>query len=138
MVAENKNEKTGKARADLEGTPFVVRDRFEPKVTGVDYQHDADVRPGPRVMQTLGEADGVIIGPSNPITSIGPILSVPGIRQAVCEAAAPVVCVSPIVGGSAVTGPAGKLMQAEGFDVSVAGVAPCSRRQWSPSWSRFS
>ena len=102
---------------------FFVRDRYKPEVIGVEYRNDCEIEPGPMVLETIRTADAIIIGPSNPITSIGPILSVPGIRQAVCEAAAPVVCVSPIVGGSAVTGPAGQLMQAEGFDVSVAGVA---------------
>ena len=110
-------------QGELSFQEFFVRDRFEPKVTGVDYQHDADVRPGPRVMQTLGEADGVIIGPSNPITSIGPILSVPGIRGALAVTDAPVLAVSPIVCGAAISGPAGKLMTACGFEVSAVGVA---------------
>jgi LPPG:FO 2-phospho-L-lactate transferase len=65
----------------------------------------------------------VILAPSNPVTSIGPILAVQGIREALRETRAPVVAISPIVGGAAVSGPAGALMAAQGFPVSLAGVA---------------
>ena len=65
----------------------------------------------------------VLLAPSNPVTSIGPILAVPGIREALRQTSAPVVAVSPIVGGAAVSGPAGILMAAQGLPVSIAGVA---------------
>jgi 2-phospho-L-lactate guanylyltransferase len=68
-------------------------------------------------------ATGVILAPSNPVTSIGPILAVPGIRQALRETRAPVAAVSPIVGGVAVSGPAGALMATLGLPVSIAGIA---------------
>ena len=66
-----------------------------------------------------------MIAPSNPITSIGPILAVPGIREALKQTKAPVAAISPIIGGAAVSGPAGELMQTQGLPVSIAGVARC-------------
>jgi LPPG:FO 2-phospho-L-lactate transferase len=75
------------------------------------------------VIDAILDADAVLIAPSNPVTSIGPILSVRGIRAALCETAAPVVAVSPIVGGAAVSGPAGELMKTQDLPVSIAGVA---------------
>jgi len=66
-----------------------------------------------------------VIAPSNPVTSIGPILAVPGIREALNRTAAPVAAISPIIGGAAVSGPAGELMRTQGLSVSIAGVARC-------------
>ncbi len=74
-------------------------------------------------MEAILSASAVIIAPSNPITSIGPILSVPGIRDALRKTEATVAAMSPIVGDAAVSGPAGILMAAQGFPVSIAGVA---------------
>ncbi|MGZ4834201.1 MAG: 2-phospho-L-lactate transferase CofD family protein, partial [Terriglobales bacterium] len=71
----------------------------------------------------IRDADAVLIAPSNPVTSIGPILSVPGIREALRESTAQVAAVSPIVGNAAVSGPAGELMKAQHLPVSIAGVA---------------
>jgi LPPG:FO 2-phospho-L-lactate transferase len=68
-------------------------------------------------------ADAVVIAPSNPITSIGPILSVPGIREALRSARGKVAAVSPIIGNAPVAGPAGILMTAQGLPCSIAGVA---------------
>jgi LPPG:FO 2-phospho-L-lactate transferase len=65
----------------------------------------------------------VLLAPSNPVSSIAPILAVPGIREALRESRARIAAVSPIVGGAAVSGPAGILMAAQGFPVSIAGVA---------------
>ena len=65
----------------------------------------------------------MLLAPSNPVTSIGPILAVPGIREALRESHAVIAAVSPIVGEAAVTGPAAALMAAQGFAVSIAGVA---------------
>jgi LPPG:FO 2-phospho-L-lactate transferase len=69
----------------------------------------------------------VLLAPSNPITSIGPILAVPGIVNALKETRAPVAAISPIIGNTAVSGPAGILMAAQGLPVSVAGVAQAYR-----------
>jgi LPPG:FO 2-phospho-L-lactate transferase len=74
-------------------------------------------------MEAIVSANAVLIAPSNPVTSIGPILAVPGIRDALQRTPAPVVAVSPIVGTAAVSGPAGDLMRAQGLGSSIAGVA---------------
>lgn len=106
---------------------FFVRERWSSPVTRVEFHGSQKARPAPGVREAIGLADAVIIAPSNPITSIGPILAVPGLRQALVETSAPVVAISPIVGGQAVSGPAGKLMHAHGHDVSALGVAQIYR-----------
>ena len=68
-------------------------------------------------------AEAILIAPSNPVTSIGPIFAIPGIRDALRESSAPVVAVSPIIGRAAVSGPAASLMSAQALEVSIAGVA---------------
>jgi LPPG:FO 2-phospho-L-lactate transferase len=79
------------------------------------------------VSEAIHAAEAILIAPSNPIVSVGTILAVPGVRQALLETAAPVVAVSPIVGGAAIKGPAAPLMTAMGFEVSAVGVAACYR-----------
>src|SRR6266576_47584 len=80
-------------------------------------------RPAPGVLEGIRDADLVLICPSNPVTSVGPILAVPGIVDALARTTAPVVGVSPIVAGAPVSGPAAALMRARGLDVSPSGVA---------------
>jgi LPPG:FO 2-phospho-L-lactate transferase len=75
------------------------------------------------VIEAIRDCEAVLIAPSNPITSIGPILSVPGIPEALRATSAPVAAVSPIIGGAAVSGPAGELMQTQNLPVSIVGVA---------------
>jgi LPPG:FO 2-phospho-L-lactate transferase len=101
---------------------YFVRERARPKVLDVEYEGTAQARPAPGVLEALRDADVIVVCPSNPVTSVGPILAVPGIVDALSAASAPVVAVSPIVGGAAVSGPAGELMQARGWPVSPAGV----------------
>jgi LPPG:FO 2-phospho-L-lactate transferase len=79
--------------------------------------------PSPGVLDAIAEAETIIVCPSNPIVSIGPILAIPGIRQALAETAAPCVGISPIVSGKPVKGPADKLMIGLGIEVSPSGVA---------------
>jgi LPPG:FO 2-phospho-L-lactate transferase len=110
---------------------YFVRDKAMVEVLGVEYAGAAAARPAPGVREAITEADLVIVCPSNPITSIGPILAVPGIVEALGAARAPVVGVSPIVGGGAVSGPAAALMRACGLPVSTVGVA----RAYAP-WLR--
>ena len=104
---------------------FFVRDRCEPEVRSVVYSGALEARPSAEALHAIREARAIIVAPSNPITSIGPILAIPGIRDALRCARAEVVAVSPIIGGAAVSGPAGKLMEACGYDVSAEGVARC-------------
>jgi LPPG:FO 2-phospho-L-lactate transferase len=89
----------------------------------VRFAGASDAEPAPGVIEAIRSADLVLLAPSNPVTSIAPILAVPGIREALRESRARTVAVSPIVGRAAVTGPAGILMTAQGFAVSIAGVA---------------
>jgi LPPG:FO 2-phospho-L-lactate transferase len=102
---------------------FFVRERCGPEVVEIAYDGADRARPGPGVLEAIGDARCVVICPSNPISSVGPILAVPGIREALSATAAQVVAVSPIVGNAPVSGPAGKMMAARGFEVSAVGVA---------------
>jgi len=79
--------------------------------------------PTPSVVDTIRAAQIVLIAPSNPFVSIGPILSVPGVREAVVRTAAPVVAISPIVAGTAIKGPAARMMASLGHEVSARGIA---------------
>jgi LPPG:FO 2-phospho-L-lactate transferase len=83
----------------------------------------SEAEPAPGVVAAIASAQAVLIAPSNPVTSIGPILAVPGIREALRATKAKVAAVSPIIGKAAVSGPAGNLMIAQGLPVSIAGVA---------------
>jgi LPPG:FO 2-phospho-L-lactate transferase len=107
----------------LDFQEFFVRERAKPEVREVVYDGAGAARPAPGVTEAIGAAEGVVICCSNPVTSIGPILAVPGIVEALRGTAAPVVAVSPIVGGAPVSGPAGALMASRGLAVSPLGVA---------------
>lgn len=102
---------------------YFVRHKAMVEVLDVEYEGAAAAQPAPGVLEAIAGADLVVVCPSNPVTSIGPIIAVPGIAQALARTRAPVVGVSPIVGGAAVSGPAAALMRARGLPVSPAGVA---------------
>lgn len=108
---------------------FFVREKAQGELLDVAYEGAERARPAPGVIEAIRDARAVVVCPSNPVTSIGPILAVPGIVQALRETAATVVAVSPIVGGAPVSGPAGKLMAAKGLPVSSVGVAMVYR-EW--------
>jgi LPPG:FO 2-phospho-L-lactate transferase len=107
----------------LDFQEFFVRDRCAPDVVDVVYEGADRARVSPGVIEALHEADLVVVCPSNPISSVGPILAVPGVRAALTETRARIAAISPIVGTAAVSGPAGKMMQAKGLAVSALGVA---------------
>ncbi len=102
---------------------YFVREKAQVDVRAVAYAGASRATPAPGVIDALRGADAVLVCPSNPITSIGPILAVPGIVDALQATEATVVAVSPIVGGDAVSGPAGRLMAGAGLPVSAKGVA---------------
>jgi LPPG:FO 2-phospho-L-lactate transferase len=102
---------------------YFVRERHQVEVTAVRFAGAERSRPAPGVLQAIAQAEAVLLAPSNPVTSIGPILAVPGIRDALHATAAPVLAVSPIVGAAAFSGPAAALMRLHGLPVSAAGVA---------------
>jgi LPPG:FO 2-phospho-L-lactate transferase len=107
----------------LDFQEYFVRDKAQVEVRQVRYEGAERARPAPGVLEAIERAEAVILCPSNPITSIGPVLAVPGIRDALGATRAVVAAVSPIVGSDAVSGPAGRLMAASGLPVSAAGVA---------------
>jgi LPPG:FO 2-phospho-L-lactate transferase len=102
---------------------WFVRERCEPPVLDVQFAGADDARPAPGVLDAIALADTVLVCPSNPVISIGPILAVPGGREALVARRDRVVGVSPIIAGRPVKGPADRLMGALGIDVSCVGVA---------------
>jgi len=110
---------------ELSFQEYFVQRWYQDPVKSVRFPGADRAQPAPGVLEAILSANAVLIAPSNPITSIGPILAVPGIREALANTQAPVVAVSPIIGAAAISGPAGILMKAQGFPVSIAGVAQC-------------
>ena len=108
---------------ELSFEEYFVQRWYQDPVNSVRFAGTSDAEPAPGVIEAIVSADAVLIAPSNPITSIGPILSVPGIREALRGARGKVAAVSPIVGNAPVAGPAGILMAAQGLPCSIAGVA---------------
>lgn len=102
---------------------YFVRRRHDVAVSAVRVAGSERAQPAPGLIDALGAAPLIIIAPSNPIVSIGPVLEVPGVRQAVAARRDAVVAVSPIVGGAALKGPADRLMRELGHECSVVGVA---------------
>ena len=107
---------------------YFVHLRHDPPVKQVRFDGSASARPGPGVLAALAGAHLVIVCPSNPLLSVAPILSVPGIEAALTRRRDSVVAISPIVGGRALRGPADHLMEELGYEPSVKGVA----RLYSP------
>lgn len=104
---------------------YFVRDKCAPAVTGFSFAGSEQAAPAPGILQALGDPDlgCVIICPSNPFVSINPILAVPGIRAALKTVRAPVIAVSPIVGGRAIKGPTAKMMYELGIPQTAEAVA---------------
>ena len=102
---------------------YLIVDRGEPEVLGVELAGIERAEPTREVRDALRAADAVVVGPSNPVISIGPILAVPGLRDAIADAGVPVVAVSPFVAGKVVKGPTERFMQALGRPSTAAGVA---------------
>jgi len=102
---------------------FFVREKAQPEIRGVAYEGAGAARPAPGLLDEIRHAEAVIVCCSNPVTSIGPVLAVPGIVEALVTTPAPVVAVSPIIGDAPVSGPAGKLLAARGLPVSAVSVA---------------
>jgi LPPG:FO 2-phospho-L-lactate transferase len=104
---------------------YFVRDQCAPEVTGFEFRGAKTATPSPMALGALADPalDAVVICPSNPFISIDPILAVPGLRGAIEDAAAPVIAVSPIVGGKAIKGPTAKMMLELGVTQSAASVA---------------
>jgi LPPG:FO 2-phospho-L-lactate transferase len=108
---------------ELSFEEYFVQRWYQDPVKSVRFAGASDAEPAPGVIDAISNADVVLIAPSNPITSIGPILAVPAIRDALLRVRGKIAAVSPIVGSAPVAGPAGILMEACGLPCSVAGVA---------------
>jgi len=110
----------------LEFQEYFVHRLQEPEVLEIRFAGIADATPTPEVLASLADAAVVVLCPSNPLVSVGPILSVPGMREAIAAARArgvPVAAVSPIIGGRALKGPADRMLTSLGFESSALGVA---------------
>jgi LPPG:FO 2-phospho-L-lactate transferase len=92
-------------------------------INGVDFRGAGNARPTPEVLTAIATAQAIVVGPSNPIISIGPILAVNGMRQALADAKAPTIAVSPVVAGEVVKGPTAAFMEFTGHPVSSEGIA---------------
>ena len=110
-------------KGELSFQEYFVRDHWADEFEGLSFEGVEMSRPAPGVLESIQGASAVILCPSNPVTSIGPILAVPGIRDALKETKAPVAAVSPIIRGMPFSGPAHKFMARLGMDVSAFGVA---------------
>jgi LPPG:FO 2-phospho-L-lactate transferase len=110
------------AAGERELQEYLIVDRGEPEVTGVSLEGIEAAEPTPEVLEALRLAEAIVIGPSNPVISIGPILAVPGMREAIAAAGVPVIAVSPFVAGEVVKGPTERFMAAVGRPSTAAGV----------------
>jgi LPPG:FO 2-phospho-L-lactate transferase len=102
---------------------YLVKRRAEPIVRGIRFDNVESASPAPSVLEAIRNADRIIICPSNPLISIGPILAVPGIREALRVRRKDVIAVCPIVGGKSLKGPSDKMLAQLGYESSAKGVA---------------
>lgn len=106
---------------------FLIREGGAGPIESVSFAGIEDAAPSPGVLDALSRARAIVIGPSNPVISIGPILALAGMKEALAQAEAPVVAVSPIVGGEVLKGPTAACMEAWGLPATTEGVA----RAWA-------
>jgi len=102
---------------------YIIRSGGKGPVQDVDFRGARNAEPTPETTEALATADAIVIGPSNPVISIGPILAVPGIREALADSKAPVVAVSPFVGGRVLKGPTAAFMEWAGRPLTSDGIA---------------
>ncbi|NJO06316.1 MAG: 2-phospho-L-lactate transferase [Chloroflexaceae bacterium] len=112
---------------ELHFEEYLVRRRAVDSVRGVRFVNIAAATPTPEVLYALATAELIVLAPSNPVVSIGPILALPGLRAILRESNATIVAVSPIVNGAAIKGPAVPLMQALGLETTAVGIAAAYR-----------
>lgn len=102
---------------------YLVKRRAQPVVQGIEFAGVSEARPAPGVIESIERADGIVICPSNPLISIGPILAIPGIRESLRARRREVLAVSPIVGGKSLKGPSDRMLEQLGMEASALGVA---------------
>ena len=110
-------------KGDMHLQEFWVKHRGMDEVKGIEYQGADKARPNPDAINAIHDSSLIIIAPGNPLTSIGPMLAIKGIRKELAKKKNKVVAVSPIIGNSAISGPSGKYMEAAGIEVSAVGMA---------------
>jgi LPPG:FO 2-phospho-L-lactate transferase len=106
---------------------YFVRHQHAPDVQAIEFVGVDAARPAPGVLDAIANANRIVIAPSNPLVSIGPVLAVPGIRNALIARRADCVAISPIIGGAALKGPADRMLQTLGYESSALGVASLYR-----------
>jgi LPPG:FO 2-phospho-L-lactate transferase len=106
---------------------YLVKLRAKPAVRDIRFEGSKSAKPAPGVLETLREAEAIVICPSNPLISIGPILAVPGVREALRKRRKSVLAISPIVGGKSLKGPSDRMLKQMGFDSSALAVAKLYR-----------
>jgi len=102
---------------------YMIRERAAGMLEGLEYRGAEQARASEEVLAAIARARAIVIGPSNPLASIGPILAVPAIHEALLAASAPVIAVSPIVGGDVLKGPTAAFMAFGALDLSADGIA---------------
>ena len=112
---------------DLGFQEYLVKRGAQDEVKALRFSGAESAAPAPGVIEAITKADGIIIAPSNPLISVGPILAVEGVRDALIACGAPVAAISPIVGGAAIKGPAADMMRGLGMEVSACKVAELYR-----------
>lgn len=108
---------------EIDFQDYFVAQRHGVAVRAVRFAGIEAAEPAPGVLDALGTADIVVVAPSNPFVSIGPVVDVPGVREVLVQRRDSVVAVSPIVGGASIKGPAGAMMRELGHDPSAVGIA---------------
>lgn len=114
-------------RGDLAFQEYLVKNRARPRVRAVRYRGARSAKPAPGVLEAIAESRVVILAPSNPFVSLGPILAVPGIRRALADARDRVVAVSPLIAGRAVKGPLASMLRSMGLKADVTAIAKLYR-----------
>lgn len=110
-------------KGELHIQEFWVKYRGKDKVVGIQYVGAEKARPNPEAINTIHDSDVVILAPGNPLTSIGPMLQIKGIRKELSKIKKKVIAVSPLIGDKAISGPAAQYMEAAGIEVSAYGLA---------------
>jgi len=110
-------------KGDMHLQEFWVKHRGMDEVKGIEYQGADKARPNPDAINAIHDSSLIVIAPGNPLTSIGPMLAIKGIRKELSKKKNKVVAVSPIIGNAAISGPTGKYMEAAGIEVSAVGMA---------------
>lgn len=111
------------SKGELHLQEFWVKHRGKDKVEGIQYIGADKARPNPQAVNAIHDSDLVILAPGNPLTSIGPMLQIKGIRKELSKMKKKVVAISPLIGDKAISGPAAQYMEAAGIDVNAYGLA---------------